>query len=142
MKVLIQQQNGSFHFKGKNAAGIEINIDANPEIGGEDKGVRPMELLLYGVGGCTAIDTVLILKKQKEKVINISIEIEGERQKIGEASPFKKIHVKFIVEGENLSPKKIEKAISLSMNKYCSASKTLEGNVEITNSYEIIEVDS
>jgi putative redox protein len=139
MKVAIKQQNGMFHFQGKNSAGIEVNIDANPEIGGENKGVRPMELLLYGVGGCTAIDAVLILKKQKQDVTNISIEIEGEREKIGESTPFKKMHVHFIIEGRNLSPTKIEKAISLSMEKYCSASKTLEGNVEITNGYEIIE---
>ena len=140
MKVKIKQQNGLFHFQGKNEAGIELNIDANPEIGGENKGFRPMELLLYGVGGCSAIDVVLILKKQKEEVTNVSIEIEGQREKVDKAMPFKKIHVHFIVEGKNLSHSKIEKAIALSMNDYCSASKTLKGNVEITYGFEVVEV--
>ncbi len=140
MKVSIKQQNGLFHFQGKNEAGITVNIDANPEIGGENKGVRPMELLLYGLGGCTAIDVVLVLKKQKEEVTNINVEIEGFREKVGEASPFKKMHVHFIIEGKNLSTAKMERAILLSMEKYCSATKTLEGSVEITHDYEVVEV--
>ncbi|MFA9290462.1 MAG: OsmC family protein [Solirubrobacteraceae bacterium] len=139
MKVTLKQQNGLFYFLGKSENGVEVKIDASPDIGGEEKGVRPMELLLYGIGGCSAIDVVLVLKKQKEEVTNISLEIEGFREKIGEASPFKKINVHFIIEGKNISSSKVERAIKLSMEKYCSATKTLEAGVEITHSYTILE---
>ena len=98
------------------------------------KGVSPMESILMAVAGCSGIDLVSILKKQRQEITSFKAEVEGERVQIEEAKPFKSIVVRFLMEG-NLDPKKAAKAAQLSFEKYCSVSKTLEPNVEI--SYEV-----
>lgn len=138
MKVQLSRKDQDFHFEAKGASDIVVNIDAGENIGGHNAGARPMELLLMGLGGCSSIDLILILKKQRQKLIDIKLEIEGYREKIEgtEMSPFKEIHIKFKLYGE-LSEQKVEKAIALSMEKYCSATAQLAPSANITTSYTI-----
>lgn len=98
------------------------------------KGVSPMESVLMAVAGCSGIDVVSILKKQRQEITDFKAEVEGERIPVDDAKPFKSIKVKFLLEG-NIDPKKAQKAAQLSFEKYCSVSKTLEPNVEI--GYEV-----
>lgn len=134
MKIQLERKNAHFHFEGKNESGNVLNMDANPSIGGEGKGVRPMEMLLMALGGCSGIDVVSILRKQKQEVRSFSISVDGEREAGKEPSLFRIIHVVFTLGGE-LDPVKVKRAVELSMEKYCSVGKTLEATAKIT--YEI-----
>lgn len=138
MKVELNRVDDAFHFEAKGASGISVNIDAAENIGGHNAGARPMELLLMGLGGCTSIDLILILKKQRQPLEDLKLVIDGERVKIEgtEMSPFRKINIHFIFKG-NLDKTKVEKAIALSMEKYCSATAQLASSAEITHSFEI-----
>jgi putative redox protein len=138
MEVELIRVDNAFHFEAKGSSGNVVNIDAAENIGGSNSGSRPMELLLMGLGGCTAIDVLLILKKQRQQVNNLSINVSGERVKIEgtEMTPFRKINVHFNFSGEIL-PEKAEKAIALSMEKYCSATAQLSASAEITSSCEV-----
>jgi putative redox protein len=122
---------------GQTASGHEITLDGPPELGGENKGARPMELLLLGLGGCTTVDVVSTLKKMRQDVEDCQVEIDSTR---ADEHPkiFTKIHLKFILKGENLDEKKIHKAIELSAEKYCSASIMLGELAEITHSFEVL----
>lgn len=135
MKVTLDRINKKFHFKVKNERGYEIDLDKRAEQGGDDLGASPMELLLMGVAGCSGIDLIGILQKQRQEIETYSMEVEGEREKIGDASPFTKIHVTIFITGE-VKPKKALKAAELSFDKYCSVSKTLEPTATIT--YEVV----
>ena len=106
---------------GKSHSGHSITMDGPPEIGGENLGVRPMEMLLLGVAGCTMIDVVTTLKKMRQDLTNCETKLSAER---ADEHPkvFTDIHIQFIVKGQDLDPKKVEKAITLSAEKYCSAS--------------------
>ncbi|MCV6636435.1 OsmC family protein [Candidatus Albibeggiatoa sp. nov. NOAA] len=121
----------------ESGSGHGVIIDGAPEIGGKNLGVRPMEMLLMGLGGCTSMDVLSILKKQRQQITDCQIEIEAER---ADAIPkvFTKIHLHFIVKGHNLKESAVERAISLSAEKYCSASAMLEKAAEITHDFEII----
>lgn len=138
MRIELNRVNDAFHFEAKGASNVIVNIDAAENIGGNNQGARPMELLLMGLGGCTSIDVILILKKQRQVIEDLKLVIEGEREKIvgTEMSPFTKINIHFIFKG-NLDIKKIEKAIELSMEKYCSATAQLAPLATITHSVEI-----
>ncbi len=114
-------------------------MDANNAIGGLDGGISPLQVLLAGVGACSAVDVLNILKKQKQQVADLRIEVNGDKQKVDTYSEFKTIHLKFILTG-SIDEKKAERAIELSVNKYCSVSKALEKGSEISYSYEITEV--
>lgn len=140
MKVSLKRQNRAVHFLASDDSGIEINIDGGPAVGGENKGVRPMALILMSIGGCSAIDVVLILEKMKQPVGDVQIEIEGVRTKDTVPSVFNSIDVHYIVspqEGETLDTSKVERAVSLSMEKYCSVSRMLEATVGITHRVSI-----
>jgi putative redox protein len=114
-----------------NQEGNKLMMDASEEIGGQNSGFRPMQLLLAAVGGCSAIDIINILKKQKQIIEHFDVEVEGEREKIEDYSLFKTICLHFKVKG-NVDYDRVEKAIQLSLNKYCSVSKTLEPTATIT----------
>ncbi|TAF61075.1 MAG: OsmC family peroxiredoxin [Flavobacterium sp.] len=101
-----------------------------PEFGGNDMGPSPMELVLMGVAGCSGIDMISILKKQRQEITSFKAEVEGERAQVGEAKPFKDIHVVFYLEGD-IIPEKAARAAQLSFEKYCSVSKTLEPTATI-----------
>ena len=125
MKVNLQRLDDAFHFEARSEQGVTMHFDANPEIGGHDKGVRPMQALLMAVGGCSAIDIVLILKKQRQEVTDFRMEIDGEREKGKEPSLWETIHIIYHLDGK-IDPEKAKRAVQLSMEKYCSVSQTLE----------------
>jgi putative redox protein len=136
MKIIINRVNQAVHLKAVNESGQSIDMDGSPGIGGEELGMRPMEVLLSSLAGCSSMDVLSILKKMREEVQDYHVEITGERDPDEVPSIFKKIHVHFILQG-NLNTKNVEKAVSLSMEKYCSVSKMLEKSAEITHSFEI-----
>ncbi len=136
MKVELQRIDQDFHFKALGAAGVPVHIDAGIKIGGHDAGARPMEMLLMGVGGCSAIDVILILRKQKQVLKDIRILVDGQRKKGEPISVFTDINLHFILSGE-LDEKKVDRAISLSMNKYCSAAAMMGKTAKMTYSFEI-----
>ena len=123
-------------FVGESGSGHSIVMDGAPESGGRDLGVRPMEMLLLGLGGCASFDVVMILQKARQTITNCEVEISAERADT-EPKVFTKIHLHFIVEGENLAEAKVARAVSLSAEKYCSASKMLEKTAEITHDFEL-----
>ena len=126
-------------FSGETDSGHSIIMDGPPDHGGENKGPRPMEMLLLGLGGCTTFDVLMILKKSRQTVTDCEVEISAERAET-EPKVFTKIHVHFIVSGTNLKEKHVERAVSLSAEKYCSASIMLGKTAEITHDFKIIEV--
>jgi len=130
MKITLNRVNDNFHFELKNERGHVVNVDRRPEFGGDNMGPSPMELVLMGVAGCSGIDMISILKKQRQEITSFKAEVEGERVQVGEAKPFKDIYVVFSLEG-NIKEDKAAKAAQLSFDKYCSVSKTLEPNVTI-----------
>ena len=123
---------------GKSHSGHSITMDGPPEIGGDNLGVRPMEMLLLGVAGCTMIDVVNTLKKMRQDLTNCETKLSAER---ADEHPkvFTDIHIQFIVKGKDLDPKKVEKAITLSAEKYCSASIMLGKTASITHDFEIVQ---
>jgi len=123
-------------FVGESGSGHAVVMDGPPESGGRNLGVRPMEMLLIGMGGCTAFDVVLILKKARQKVTDCVVEIEAER---ADSVPrvFTRIHVHFIVTGIDMSDKQVARAVEMSATKYCSASIMLGKAAQITHDYEI-----
>jgi putative redox protein len=130
---------GKASFEGKSESGHTVIMDGSPDIGGENRGPRPMELLLLGMGGCTSIDVMLILGKGRQDVTDCVAHIDAERAP-AEPKVFTKIHVHFVVSGRQLDPKRVEKAIHLSASKYCSASIMLGKTAVITHDFEIVEV--
>lgn len=132
MKITLNRINDDFLFECTNAQGNSILLDNTSQSGA--KGVSPMESVLMAVAGCSGIDLVSILKKQRQEIADFKAEVEGERIPVDDAKPFKFIKVKFFLEG-SLDPKKALKAAQLSFEKYCSVSKTLEPKVEI--GYEV-----
>jgi putative redox protein len=123
---------------GEANSGHGIVIDGSPEIGGRNLGVRPMEMMLMGLGGCTAMDVLSILKKQRQNVTDCIIEVEGQR---GDNYPkvFTEIHVHFIITGRDLKDSRVKRAVDLSAEKYCSVSAMLGKTAKITHDYKIIE---
>lgn len=131
MKINIKRIDDDFNMEATNEDGNTLLMDGAPDIGGHSKGMRPMQLLLAAVGGCSAIDVILILKKQKQIIESFEIEVDGEREKIEDYSLFKDICLHFKIKGE-VDPDKAERAVKLSVEKYCSVSKTLEPTAKIT----------
>jgi len=136
MKVELKRVNEAFHFEAVGAAGVPVNIDGSPDIGGVNAGARPMEMILMGLGGCSAIDIVLILQKQRQVIEDMRITIEAERVADQTPSVFKTIHVHYQFKGD-LSEEKVKRAVELSMEKYCSVTAILNKTADITHSYSI-----
>ena len=135
MNIELNRINNAFHFQGTGITDVAVNIDGSPEIGGENAGARPMELILMGLGSCSAIDIVQILKKQKQSLHDFKIRIDAERENRIPAV-FKSIDVHYSFTGE-LDKKKVEKAIELSFNKYCSVTAMLNKTAKINYSFSI-----
>jgi putative redox protein len=125
-------------FVGETESGHSVVIDGPAEHGGRNLGIRPMELILQGLGGCTTFDVLHILKKARQPVTDCVVELEAERAET-EPKVFTKIHIHFVVTGQGLSEKHVERAIQLSAEKYCSASIMLGKSVDISHDYEIRE---
>lgn len=129
--------NKKVHFTAVADSQYEINIDGPPDLGGENLGTRPMELVLLGLGGCAATDVVHILKKSRQDVRECSVLIDAERAET-EPKVFTKIHLTFQIGGDDLEPKKAERAVSLSAEKYCSASILMRrAGVDVTHDLQI-----
>lgn len=126
-------------FMGESETGHAVVLDGAPEMGGRNIGMRPMEMLLIGMGGCTSFDVVTILKKSRQKVTDCVAEIQAERAS-EVPKVFTKIHVHFVVTGDALNETQVERAIKLSAEKYCSASIMLSKACEITHDFEIRQV--
>jgi len=125
-------------FLGESGSGHCVVMDGPEDHGGRNMGVRPMEMLLLGLGGCSSFDVVSILKKSRQAVSDCSVEISAER---ADAVPavFTKIHLKFLVQGKDLKETQVKRAVELSAEKYCSASIMMEAaGVEVTHSYEML----
>jgi putative redox protein len=127
---------GDKHFEAVNETGGKIRMDGTRSIGNLEGGMSPMQLLLAGIGGCSAIDIVGILEKQRQDLQGLEVIIDGDRQDVDTYSEFKSIHLEYIFKGD-LDQKKVKRAIDLSLNKYCSVAKALEKTSEITHSYQI-----
>jgi len=123
-------------FVGESGSGHSVVMDGPPEHGGRNLGVRPMEMLLLGLGGCASFDVVSMLKKSKQDIVDCEVEITAERAE-NEPKVFTNIHLHFIISGNDISEKRVVRAIELSADKYCSASIMLGKTAKITHDYEL-----
>lgn len=135
MKIQLKRIDNDYHFELKNERGHVTYIDSKAEVGGHDLAPSPMEYVLMGVAGCSAIDVISILKKQRQEITDYRAEVDGTREAIDGAKPFKEISVTVFLEGE-ISPEKAKRAAQLSFEKYCSVSKTLEPTATIN--YKVV----
>lgn len=138
IKIELSRLNDGFHMEAKNADGSAVHIDASPDIGGQNLGMRPMQLLLAAMGGCSAIDIISILKKQRQDLKDLKVTVTGEREKDVVPALYTDIHAHFRLFGD-IDADKAGKAVSLSVEKYCSVAKTLEKTAKVTYSFEIIK---
>ena len=136
MQINIKRLNDAFHMEATNEDGVSIHMDGSPDIGGQNKGFRPMQLLLSGIGGCSTIDILDILKKQRQEVKDIEIKVTATRYEGEVPSLFKTIHLEYVIHG-TAEESKVKRAIDLSLDKYCSVAKILEKTAEISYSFEV-----
>ncbi len=137
MKVALYRKNKRFHFEASGSSSVLVSIDANAAAGGNDLGARPMELILMALGGCSAIDVISMLKKQRLELDDLQIQVEGERAEGAIPAVFTKIHITYEASGA-VKREKIEQAIALSIDKYCSVTAMLKNAVEISWSLKMI----
>lgn len=137
MEIKINRLNDAYYMQASNESGCSISIDSSPDAGGMNLGFRPMQLVLAGIGGCSGIDIISILKKQKQPLEDIQITVNGEREKDKIPSLFEKIHILYTLKGK-LDEKKVKRAIELSLQQYCSVAKILEKTADISYSFKII----
>jgi putative redox protein len=123
----------------ESGSGHALVMDGPPDHGGRNLGVRPMEMLLMGMGGCTQFDVLLILRKARQQVTDCVVELEAERA-AEDPKVFTRIHVHFVVSGRDLSTKHVDRAVRLSAEKYCSASIMLGATAQISHDFEIRDV--
>lgn len=131
---------GDMTFIGESPSGHAVVMDSGSADGGLDHGIRPMEMLLLGAGGCSSIDVMLMLKKSRQKVTDCWVELDGERAP-EPPRVFTKVHMHFVVTGHDVDPRHVDRAIKLSKEKYCSASVQLGALAEITSDFEIREAE-
>lgn len=138
MKVILKRIDDAFHMQATNESGNTLETDGSPAIGGGNKAFRPMQLLLAGIGGCSSIDIIHLLRKQKQPLEDINITVTADREEGKVPSLFTKIYVHFELKGD-LDEKKVERACSLSMEKYCSVGLILKKSAEVEWSYEVVK---
>lgn len=136
MEIKINRLNDAYHMQATNEDGRSVSLDSSPNAGGQNLGMRPMQLLLAGIGGCSGIDVINILKKQKQPLEDIQITVNAEREQDKIPSLFEKIHITFTLKGK-LDENKVRRAVELSLEQYCSVAKILEKTAQISYSYEI-----
>ncbi len=140
MKVVLTRLDKDFNFKIANEDGLTVVTDGSPDIGGHNRGVRPMQMVLAAVASCSSIDVVLLLRKQRQELEDIRVTVAAQRVDT-EPRVFTDIHLHYLLYG-NLNEKKVERACRLSMEKLCSVSMMLKaGGVNITWSYEVLPVE-
>lgn len=137
IKVEINRIDQDFHMEAVNEVGNKIHMDAGTGDGGHELAFRPMQLLLAAFGGCSAIDLIAILRKQREPINDLKITVTGEREQGIVPSLYTEVHAHFRLFGD-INNEKAERAVQLSVDKYCSVAKTLEKTAKVTHSFEII----
>lgn len=125
-------------FVGQSESGHSVVMDGPPDSGGRNLGIRPMEMVLIGLGGCSSFDVVHILRKARQQVTDCVADLSAERADT-DPKVFTRIHVHFTVTGKGLDPKRVEQAVKLSAEKYCSASIMLGKVADITHDFEVVE---
>ncbi len=135
-KVTLQHLDDKFHFLATNSDGNTMHMDTSPEEGGSGQGVGPMQAVAMALGGCSGIDIVIILKKQRQELQKFDTVITYDRAEQETPSLFTRLHVHYEFEG-NLDQKKVRNAVDLSINKYCSVAKILEKTAPVTVSWSI-----
>ena len=140
MKARVKWVDGMM-FVGESGSGHAVVMDGAPDSGGRNLGIRPMEMLLLGLGGCTAFDVVLILKRGRHDVRGCSVKLSADRAPT-DPKVFTKIHMHFTVRGRKLPAQAVERAIAMSHEKYCSASAMLAKTAEMTTSFDLVEDDA
>lgn len=133
MKVITKRLEAPFHFEAQNETGNAVSMDSSKD--GKSKGMSPMQLLLAGIGGCSSIDIVSILEKQRQPLEDIQVSAEAERAE-GQPAVFTKIHLHYVLKG-NLDEDKVKRAIDLSLDTYCSVSKMLDKTAKISYTFVI-----
>ena len=136
MKIKLKRIDDAFHLEASNELGKVIRMDGAPKIGGSDKAPRPMEVLLMSMAGCSSMDVLDILRKQRQVVEDFRIEVDAEREKDKTPALFTDIHLHFILKGD-LNEKKVGRAVRMSMETYCSVAKIVEKTAKITWEYSI-----
>jgi putative redox protein len=136
--VNLNRLDDAYNFQAVNDSENIVLTDGSENIGGKNKGMRPMQMLLAAVGSCSAIDVIGILKKQRQGLEDISVRVEGNRDENEVPSLYRKVHIHYTLKG-NLDDAKVARAIDLSVNQYCSVSKMIEKVAEISSSYEIVK---
>lgn len=136
VKIELKRLNDAYHMEATNEQGATLHMDASPDMGGQNKGMRPMQIVLTALGGCGVIDVISILKKQKQDLKDIQVTVTGERENVA-PSPYTEANIHFRLYG-NLDEDKVSKAVSLSVEKYCSVAESLKPQTKITHSFEII----
>ncbi|MEK6745333.1 MAG: OsmC family protein [Nitrospirota bacterium] len=128
----------NMHFSGSSSSGHMLAMDADDGSGGQNKGFRPMELLLVGFGGCSGMDVISILRKKRQNITGLEMNVKGEK---ADSYPhvYKEVHIEYVVKGKGVEKEAVERAVNLSLEKYCSVGATLAKAGKITHSYRIIE---
>ncbi len=138
VKIELKRVDQDFRMEAVNEKGNSIYMDAGADDGGHDSGLRPMQLLLAAMGGCSAIDLILILRKQREPLTDLKITVTGEREQGVVPALYTEVHAHFKLFGD-INEEKAERAVKLSVEKYCSVAKTLEKSAVVTHSFEIVK---
>ncbi len=136
MEIQLKRLNDNIHFEASNSDGNTVHLDGAASVGGEGKGMRPMELLLTSVASCSVFDVVSILKKQRQPLEDIQVKATGDRAAEGDAKPFTALHFTFMLKGD-IDRAKAERAVKLSVEKYCSVGASLDPNIPVTFATQI-----
>ncbi|MCB0556203.1 MAG: OsmC family protein [Phaeodactylibacter sp.] len=137
MKIELNRLDQDFHLQATNESGVTLESDGAAEIGGHNKGLRPMQMVLAALGSCSAIDVIYMLRKLRQQLNDIKVTVTAEREKDKVPALFAEIHVHYILFGP-IEEKKAEKAVNLSMEKLCSVKKLLEPTAKISWSWEVV----
>ncbi len=138
MKITLRRLDDAYHLEATNDTGNTVETDGSPDIGGAHKGMRPMQMLLASLGSCSAIDVIQFLRKMRQPLEDIQVEVTAQREPDKVPSLFTAINIHYQLHGK-LNPKKVERAISMSVDTYCSVAKLLEKTAPISWSYDIVE---
>lgn len=131
MRITLERLNDATHFRASTPDGVTLSIDGSADVGGQDLGIRPMQMLLAALGGCSGIDVVSVMKKKRQRIDAMFIDVDGDRTSVEDHSVWTSINVTFTLTGD-VEPLKAQHAVDLSLGKYCSVAKTLEAFATIT----------
>ena len=137
MRINLEQLDDAYSFEATNEAGNAVRIEASPALGGTGQGARPMELVAMGLGGCSSIDILSILEKQRQSPDHLEVRLEAERRKDEVPAVFTAIHLHYVLKGHQLAASKVRRAIELSLDKYCSVASMLNSTATITYSFAV-----